>query len=520
MPDNPLTTVDDEAEAEVDVPLDDDVLGAVIEEQEIPPLTGLYAQYFAVGLVYGALPGTLYGFFMGYLDVESHVYATAIEVVSLPWSFKFLYGAMNDCAPLGGSHRRSYMVLGWTLCAVALLALATTETPAAGDKDVAGTFAAKMALAAVGYVMADVAADGLVVQFAKMEPTRIRGTIQSNVYLVRTIGSIGAALLVGLGMNGKEYNGTFEHTLTFGQICFILAIPSTLMAAVSWVWIEEPPAQAATTGREYMRGCFKMLRSKAMYYVVVYSIAHGTLGSISTTAGPNVTKIWAGVHTLQAQLFGVLAMLIFAIGLYAVKRHFLNASWRLVIAVTTILITSVDAFFVYCTIYDVVRNQYFYLGEAAVVMVPAAARFMVTTFVVVEMAPDGKEGITYGLLTTLHNLGSPVARGISNALFGTAFSGLSNANNYVEDTPDFRNQVALSYGVCYLCSFVALGLLMYLPNQKAQAQERIEHWPKCKKYARNTIAIVAIAWTYAIVTNAMAMFPSTSCMPIIGGSGC
>jgi len=263
-----------------------------------------------------------------------------------------------------------------------------------------------------------------------------------------------------------------------------------------------------------------MLRSKAMYYVAVYSIAHGTLGSISTTAGPNVTKIWAGVHTLQAQLFGVLAMLIFAIGLFMVKRYFLNASWRLVIAVTTILITTVDAFFVYCTIYNVVRDQYFYLGEAAVVMVPAAARFMVTTFVVVEMAPDGKEGITYGLLTTLHNLGSPVARGISNALFGTAFSGLSDANNYVEDTPDFRNQAALSYGVCYLCSFMALGLLVYLPNQKAQAQERIEHWPKCSRYAYHTIAILAISWAFAMTASAMAMFPATSCMPIIGGSGC
>ena len=29
------------------------------------------------------------------------------------------------------------------------------------------------------------------------------------------------------------------------------------------------------------------------------------------------------------------------------------------------------------------------------VMVPAAARFMVTSFVVVGMSPEGKEGITY-----------------------------------------------------------------------------------------------------------------------------
>ena len=31
-------------------------------------------------------------------------------------------------------------------------------------------------------------------------------------YLVRTIGSIAATMLVGFGMNGKEYNGTFDFS--------------------------------------------------------------------------------------------------------------------------------------------------------------------------------------------------------------------------------------------------------------------------------------------------------------------
>ena len=74
---------------------------------------GLYSQYFAVGVIYGGLPQTMYGFFLGYLNVEAYVYATASTVVALPWSFKFLFGAINDVVPIGGERRRPYIFIGW-----------------------------------------------------------------------------------------------------------------------------------------------------------------------------------------------------------------------------------------------------------------------------------------------------------------------------------------------------------------------------------------------------------------------
>ena len=43
---------------------------------------GLYAQYFAVGVVYGGLPQTMYGFFLGYLNVDAYAYAAATTVVA------------------------------------------------------------------------------------------------------------------------------------------------------------------------------------------------------------------------------------------------------------------------------------------------------------------------------------------------------------------------------------------------------------------------------------------------------
>jgi hypothetical protein len=221
---------------------------------------------------------------------------------------------------------------------------------------------------------------------------------------------------------------------------------------------------------------------------------------------------------MQAQLCGIIGAAIFAAGLAVVKAKLLNYNWRIIIAVTTIFLTVVDATFTFMTIFNVIRNQYFALGETIVVMVPAAARFMVTTFIVVEMAPKGQEGVTYGLLTTLHNLGGPVARGISNQLM-TVFTGIANAENYTTDTPAFRRTVAYSYMVSYACAILSCLLLPLMPVQKAQARARLREWGSSAKYAKWTVGLTAVAMIYALTMNSLAM-SSYSCMRIVGGSGC
>jgi len=482
--------------------------------------TGLYMQYFAVGIIGSALPATLYGFFLGYLAVPSYVYATAAQVIALPWSFKILYGMVNDCFPYNGLHRKPYMTVGWAVCAAALIGLACTEMPQPGDHTVAGKFSGLMSLAAVGYIAADVAADGLTVEMAKKEPEATRGTLQSNVYLVRTLGSIVAALLVGLCMNGREYTGEFEWSLTFTQICAILAVPATIMIPVSWLFVHEPRKARRITVRNYLRDCYALLSKRAVFYVAVYSLAHGTVGDINTTAGGNVAKIWAGVRNMQAALFGIVGASIFALGLHLVKTRLLAVNWRFIIIGTTVLLTAVDSVFTYLTIYDVVRNQYFFLGEMVIVMVPAAARFLMTTFVVVEIAQNGQEGITYGLMTTLHNLGGPMAQAISNSIFATFEPSLSDAANYKLDTPQVRTAVAASYGVSYAAGLLALLLLPLFPTQKADAHDRMRTWPSHVKYARITIVMTAIAWIYSVTMNMLAMFPATQCLQFVGGEGC
>eukprot|EP00622_Pseudochattonella_farcimen_P003310 FR738455.1.p1 GENE.FR738455.1~~FR738455.1.p1 ORF type:complete len:181 (+),score=12.38 FR738455.1:2-544(+) len=178
--------------------------------------------------------------------------------------------------------------------------------------------------------------------------------------------------------------------------------------------------------------------------------------------------------------------------------------------------------FSFFTIFDVVRNQYFHLGETVLAEIPAAANFVVSTFVIVEMAQDGDEGIVYGLLTTTYNLGSPFAQAISNQLFGVTFfsPSLSDSANYIEDEPSFRREVGLSFAISYLFAFLSLALLPLLPRQKDGAQYRKHNWECRDAYAWISVGIISTGLIYSVVVNMLAMFESTMCLRIAGGPGC
>eukprot|EP00937_MAST-01D_sp_MAST-1D-sp2_P002439 g2439.t1 len=591
---------------------------------------GYLMQYYAVGLLYGGLPATVYPFFLGYLSVPSFIYSTVLQVIQLPWAFKLLFGMVNDCFPLWGGYRRKpYMVIGWAMACVTLLALSAKPLPlpfwcvnatsgeyitkvsasAAGagaavatpcnpaSKDAGGAFALWMCLAACGYVVADVAADGLTVEYARREPAARRGTTQATVYFARACGQITAALFVGLCMNGKKYNGTFDWSLGFSAVMFALALPCAVMVPVSWWLVQEqrvearlrasggigsamrggsrwegsarlvdsilvprsheagasgdgdtrkggsgsdgdsngggagggdgghepiavPMARAPMTFARYRRVCWSLLQSRAIFYSVMYQFLSAAIGTVSTTASGNVQKYWAGVHTLQLTLFSIVGLGIFAAGLRLVQQRYLGASWRRMLLFSTLSLVTVDAAFTFCTVFGVVRNQYFYLGELVIAPVIEAVQFLFAGFVIVEMADDGNEGMVYGLMTTMRNCGLPFARAIGNQIFGAFTPSLSAAGNYIADTPSFRRAVAGSCALAYCFQLAALALLPLMPDQKSMAQRWKHSWPSRPAYGRATLAVVVVGWLYACIVDLLAMFPSTACLAIAGGGGC
>lgn len=517
-------------------------------------LVGFGAQYFAVGLIYGGIPATVYGVFLGYLNVPAYVYATVSVISMLPWSFKFFFGLINDTVPIMGLRRKPYMVIGWAFCAVSLIWLSFTPLPppywcidgATGDyikkielpgghhkaaepchpesAEAGGKYTILLMLAALGYVVADVAADGLLTEYARAEPMEKRGTTQTTAYMMRTIGQAVSTMFIAFFMNSKAYNGSFDWGLSFEQVAGALAVPAAAMVPISMLLVVEPRRGAngeePMSMKRYFAMCWDLLQSRAFFFIVLYGFLTSVIGGISTTAGPQVKINWAGVQNFENQLFTLLGNVLFAFGLWLVKKKFLHTSWHKLLAVTVVFLQVVDCFFTSLTIFNVIRNPFFYLGEAVLTEIPLAANFVVSTFVIVEMADDGNEGLVYGLLTTAANLGSPFARALGNQVYRFFEPSLSDAGNYIEDSPAFRRTVFSSFLLSYGFAFLSLSTLYFLPRQKAEAQEWKQTWNKRPAYAVVTVAMLGVAFSYSMVVNFMSMFPATMCLEFAGGDGC
>ncbi|KAK7236640.1 hypothetical protein SO694_0024105 [Aureococcus anophagefferens] len=402
------------------------------------------AQVLCGGHRLRGLPSTIYGFFLGYLNVEGYVYATAATIVSLPWSFKFLFGAINDCVPLFGYRRKPYMVLGWLLCSAALLRLAAMPLPrpywcpnAAGD----------------GYVRTVHTSSGAE-SAEPCNPKRRRWAANAP----------------------RRFVGD-EVELKKDEEDDLPALP------------DGAAYEAKRTFRQYAANVFELLRGRAMLFVILYQFLTPIVRGVSTTAGGEVKQYWAHVKTFQNACFSLVGLGLFAAGLYLVKTRLLDQSWRHMLLVTTVFLNVVDMPFTFCTIFDVVRDQYFYLGETVLVEIPAAANFVVSTFVIA----------------------------ISNQIFGLWSPSLSDSSNYIEDAPVVPPSVALSFAVSYFFAFASLATLPLLPNQKDEAQERKRKWEKrdARAYVHGPRRLAGLV--YSVTVNFLAMFPSTMCLKIAGG---
>ena len=174
-------------------------------EDEISPWSlsyfGVPVNYFCVGIMLGGSTSILYPILIVHKGVSSSLYTASISIVTIFWSYKIVFGILSDCFPIFGYKRKSYMTLGWILCAIVLSKLAFMGTGVDSTSIVL-----MLTLADLGYVMADVSADGFMVWIAHREPTHKRGRMQTLVYAVNSFGQIVVNLVILFGFSGPSVN--------------------------------------------------------------------------------------------------------------------------------------------------------------------------------------------------------------------------------------------------------------------------------------------------------------------------
>lgn len=500
---------------------------------------GLAMGSFLSGFLLGILLGTGYGFYLGYLGLNSYVLAAIGSISRLPEIFLLPFGCISDSLPIWGSRRKSYSIIGWLITAGGLLVMSLHPlpdpyfcqapdgsylytvppcNPSAHDQKV--WYVVPGFFLSLGLNLAGVAGEGLIIEYSQLEAPERRGKLKAELTMVTTVGTLMASLFIGCCMNGKAYLGTFDWTLGYNHIMGVAFILVMIQIPLTLFLVYEPPLKERPSFRAHLRASWQLVQSKSFVAVIMFAFGTHLMVTIATTAAPMVRARWAGVKVLQQQLCGMISTFTMLVAVWFFKVYFLQTSWRRIFYTACVTAVVLDAVPAYLTIFNVVRNQYFFLGEEILSAMPMAAIKLVSALLLIEMVEPGSEGLSAGLLGTIYNASTPFGTAISNQIFGLFTPSLYDAANYVEDTPAFRRTVAWSYAVTYGTTLAGFILIRLIPSQKEEALKRKKEWGSRRSYGVLVLVIPSICFMYAITVLVMANIPEMACSKIIGGRGC
>ncbi|KAH9076189.1 hypothetical protein Ae201684P_012677 [Aphanomyces euteiches] len=508
----------------------------------------LFAQYAAIGCIYGLIPALQYPIFNNYLKLEGYQTASYSQLVTMGWSFKVFFGMLSDCFPIFGYRRKSWILIGWTLTMVCLLIMVSSslgepycnieKAKAEGHPKACSAIYSKTndtdkkyfnldapnngtmfimlsVLVSFGYVMADCAADAMVVEYAQREPLAIRGRVQTAIYTVRQMFIVIATIVSGFGLNSPNYGGTFSFSMKPNIPYGILLVPCVLVVLTT-IFVLKEDKKPGTPLREYMSMFWNLLQQRVMWQICAFRFINNVFYGITTTASSPMYSTWAKVAPLNDALSSILGGLIYTAILIVMGKWGLHWNWRYAIAAGTIGVMCVDATTAFITIWDVLRNQWFYNGVGLADQIPAGIRFIVSSYCAVEIADVGNEGATYGLVTTVSNLASPFASVIYK-IIDSNFK--LSQDDITTDSHEVRMDVTYSYIISYCCKLCSLLWLFMLPPQRGPMQELKKKGGKSKLAGALLIIVFILCLAFSVTTSIMSIFPSTKCYRIVGGNG-
>ena len=193
----------------------------------VPPSVQLFrreniaipACYFLVGALQG-LSGALMNVYPIDLGATEAQQVTIGGLRGLPASFKLIYGFVSDSRPLFGYRRKSYMALGWLMTSASMLVLYYVVN-SRGSPSVS-FLSVSYFLFGFGFWYADVMADSVVAEKAKLEPKDTRGSLQSTCYSLRFF-----ALMVFAPLSTYLYHkfGAKPIILLMGLMPLVILLP-------------------------------------------------------------------------------------------------------------------------------------------------------------------------------------------------------------------------------------------------------------------------------------------------------
>lgn len=500
---------------------------------------GVCMSYLCSGLVSGFADAVVYPVLV-LLHGEPNNFQQAVQAAfSVWWNLKVLFGLLTDGVPLFGLRRKPYMILGWLIALSASTALALTaqlagktsicqddarervpcDAPHAfGPFEISdmpiGHLVGWMIVNNFGIVMADVAADSLVIEYARRERTEDRGSTQAVCYAIRALGSVVSCSVTGFGLNGPEYGGSFSFAIPLPWLLWIL-VGLQAIGLPWWLLLREERVEACTPGVAHcVVQVMDLMQNKTFSKLMVFTMILNLSQAVVVNARNTVLATWVEMTPLVNALDRVLQGFIMMLTMAAAAKWLKHYNWRSLLVLGTTFYVS-TSFLFFLVVFGVIREPWFVIFIDSDKTLGQNVSYLVVFWAIVEIVPQGVEGTTQAFTTTVclagGALGGYFVMGY-NALFALSRQDIAG------DSLHTRYQYMYNSLLCMVtqCAFVLF--LEWMPSQREDARLKFLKAGSSNVWRAATLSALVLALAWGIGSSLAAL--ACPCARLLGGDGC
>ncbi|EEY58585.1 uncharacterized protein PITG_22923 [Phytophthora infestans T30-4] len=506
------------------------------------------------------------------LKMQPYQVDAASVLVLLPWSYCFIWGLISDAVPILESRRKAYIILAWMTTMLACFAMALADqfiSYRAEENDITTAdflrhsdglmdlYMVFLMMANFGCIVALVIGQTYVIAQTRKERMTVRGTALGTLLITQFLGEfIGQVIADYAIFDVSDLRATPKVTLRQTMLFFVFytVIPLIALCTCFFEKPDPPPINAARDRynratienletsaselqRAYMtaanfyqrvklalRGHWIRLRSalgkESTSRVMRFLIGFIFMSEFSLTYPTNRIEEWCGMNAKAASMGQTMMQVLSVLAAILWKYFFLNCDWRWCVFSSFIIITMTPQFVYYtmATLNPGARNIDIYAIVSSLTGFIRGVIVILKLAITAEIAPVGGEGAFVGIVVSMASSMGQMANTVSNAI-GFMFKDIDDSVSSRAD-PD-RMQVAFALVLSHIIQVLGLVALVFLPKQKRQLQ-RLHRFgnrdDKCTTWW--IIGCLAVSFIVSTIFNALAIAPTTSCMGIVGGSGC
>lgn len=343
-----------------------------------------------------------------------------LQIVQLPATIKMIFGFVSDNYPILGYRRKPYMLLGWSLASVFILALFLSSDLSMSydenglpippvDAPSLQWLGSCFFIFGIGIWVADVMADSLVVEKARLEPPAFRGSLQSTCYACRFFGMAVAAPV-----------STFLYSSTYGPASIVILIFSIpLIMPLLLYMLQEERNYPVRPVKEQCSEIWKTVCSRSAWQPMAFMFLFNLM-QVSNAAWKQFLKTVLDFTSEELNSLLVASYVFIYVGTMVYKSCFLDVSWRRIYQFCiflNVILSSLQLFLVRGITFGL-SPFIFALGDDAFAEFIGGILFLPCAIIMMNLCPPGSEGASYAMFTTAFNAGLLLAPAISTTLLG------------------------------------------------------------------------------------------------------